>query len=108
MTLVCGPIVLDPEDEQSLTNPTVIVEVLSRSTEGYDRTEKLEHYQRLPSLEEYILVSRAERAIEVWTRGDDGSFVSRVARSGERAWLTSVGATLDVDELYQAATPPSA
>ena len=54
MTLVCGPIVLDPEDEQSLTNPTVIVEVLSRSTEGYDRTEKLEHYQRLPSLEEYI------------------------------------------------------
>ena len=51
----------DPENKNTLTNPVVLVEVLSDSTEGYDREEKFSHYRRIPSLREYLLVSQHER-----------------------------------------------
>ena len=48
-----------------MTNPTLIVEVLSKSTEEYDRGDKFEHYKRIPSLQQYVLVSCRDREIEV-------------------------------------------
>lgn len=106
VTVVCGPVEQDPEDENSVTNPTLIVEVLSRSTEEYDRGDKFEHYKRLPSLHQYVLVSHRERELEVWTRGDASGWTRTVARDGEQGILASIGAHLDVRELYDAATAP--
>ena len=57
VSVVCGPVKRDAADPNSATNPTLILEVLSRSTEEYDRTEKFEHYQELSSLRAYVLVS---------------------------------------------------
>ena len=108
VTVVCGPRELDPEDANAVTNPTLIVEVLSRSTEDYDRGDKFEHYKGLAPLRQYVLVSHRERAIEVWTRGDDGAWTSVVARDGDVARLTSIGAEVDVRELYAAAAQPTA
>ncbi|WP_437622892.1 Uma2 family endonuclease [Sorangium sp. So ce1151] len=68
-----------------MTNPTLIVEALSRSTEEYDRGDKLDHYKNLTSLRQYVLVSHRERSVEVWTRGVDGVFTSSVAREGDVA-----------------------
>lgn len=77
--------------------------MLSRSTEEYDRGDKFEHYKRVPSLKQYVLVGHREQAIEVWTRDAANGWTQRVSRPGERATLEAVGAHLDVRELYDAA-----
>ena len=58
-TIVCGEPERDRESPTHITNPTVIVEVLSPSTEDYDRGEKREHYQQLESLQEYVLLAQS-------------------------------------------------
>ena len=66
--VVCG--VPEMEDDDVLLNPVLIVEVLSPSTEAYDRGRKFEHYRRIPSLAEYLLVAQDTHRIEQFTRQD--------------------------------------
>ena len=106
VTVVCGPREQDPEDEHAVTNPTLIVEVLSRSTEQYDRGDEFEHYKRIDALRQYVLVSHHERSVEVWTRGARDEWVCETSRAGDVADLSSVGARLDVRELDDAGAPP--
>jgi Uma2 family endonuclease len=108
VTIVCGPPERAPDDENAVTNPSLVVEVLSPSTEEYDREEKFEHYKQIPSLRQYVLVSYREREVEVWTRDDAGGWSRAIARDGESARLDVVGAALDVRELYDAAAEPRA
>ncbi|HEY6460049.1 MAG TPA: Uma2 family endonuclease [Polyangiaceae bacterium] len=103
VAIVCGHEEPDAEDRHALTNPVVLVEVLSPSTEAYDRGEKLEHYQRIPSCREVVFLSHDAPRIEVVRRPDvDGSpWAMDVARSGEVARLVSVGCALVVDDVYR-------
>jgi len=98
--VVCGSIATDPGDPHAVTNPTVIVEVLSDSTEVYDRGEKFEHYRQMPTLQAYLLVSHRERRIETRWRVADGSWSERHAGSGETVPLEAMGTELTVDEIY--------
>jgi Uma2 family endonuclease len=101
LTIVCGKLETDPEDANTVTNPTLLIEVLSDSTEAYDRGEKFAHYRRLPSLREYVLVSQYERRIEVWRKNERGRWeLTQEAEGGEQAALASIGCTLAVDEVY--------
>lgn len=70
VSLICGQVELDPADPKRHTalNPTLLVEVLSPSTEDYDRGDKLAHYQQIGSLEEVLLVHHDEHKIVVWRR----------------------------------------
>lgn len=61
-----------PEDRNTLTNPRVVIEVLSDSTERYDRTGKFRHYKQLPSVLEYVLVSQTEPLVERFVRAASG------------------------------------
>jgi Uma2 family endonuclease len=106
VTVVCGPVERDPEDARAAINPTLLVEILSESTEKYDRGAKFEHYKRLASLRQYVLVSHRERSVEVWSRGVGDAWSCRTAGVGQRADLPSIGATLDVRELYDASAEP--
>jgi Uma2 family endonuclease len=106
VTVICGPGEIDVADPLAVTNPAPIVEVLSRSTEDYDSGDKFEHYKTFPSMREYVLVSYRERSVEVRSRGEDG-WRTTVVREGGVAEL-SIGARLDVGELYAAAAEPSA
>lgn len=101
VTIVCGPPQRDPEDDNAVTNPTLLVEVTSPSTESYDRGEKFRHYRRIASLRQYVIVSHRERTVDVWTRDDAGGWQQLTARDGERAALDAIGAALDVDALYE-------
>lgn len=84
---------------EAITNPTLIVEVLSDSTESYDRGEKFAHYMRLASLKEYVLVSQTERRIEVFRRPEGrGHWEREVAGAGEV--VTLQGHRISVDEIY--------
>jgi Uma2 family endonuclease len=70
-SIICGPPQFDPRDPtgQSLTNPRVIIEVLSPTTENYDRREKFDHYAQVPSIEEYVTVYQDEPRVEAFLRG---------------------------------------
>jgi Uma2 family endonuclease len=100
--VVCDPVARDPDSPSHVTNPGVVVEVLSPSTEDYDRSEKRLYYQMLPSLKEYVLVAQDRRRVEVWRR-EDGGWAYAVFDGGSRAELPSIRFVLDVDELYDAA-----
>jgi Uma2 family endonuclease len=88
-----------------VTNPRVVLEVTSDSSEDYDRGSKLQQYQTIPSLEAIVVVSHRERKIEVWSRTRT-TWSHAVYGSGQRAELEPVHAALDVDALYAAATEP--
>jgi len=104
ITVVCQKIEVDDDDAQGILNPTVIVEVLSPTTEAYDRGAKAAHYRRIPSLREYVLVSQGEPLIEVYRRNERGNWELFVeARAGQLAELTSCGPAieLEVDAIYR-------
>lgn len=87
---------------EALVNPTVIVEVLSDSTEEYDRGEKFAHYIRIHSLREYVLVSQDPPRIEVFRRPQRGHWHREQANAGETIQI--LGASIRVDEVYRRAT----
>lgn len=65
VAVVCGDVVRDGEDKNALTNPKILVEVLSPSTEAYDRGEKWAHYRRIATLDAYVLVSQIPERLDV-------------------------------------------
>ena len=95
-----GEIYAMVEGRETVLKPTVLVEVLSSSTERYDRGEKFEHYKKIPFFEEYVLVSQQEVLVEVWQR-ESYSWTHHQARAGARVALRSIECELAVDELYR-------
>jgi Uma2 family endonuclease len=99
VSVVCGPVERDPGDPNAVTNPRLLVEVLSDRTEAYDRGAKLDHYRQLTSLSAYLLVSHRSPELELRTRSADGWTV-RWARAGEVLKLEALAVVLDVEALY--------
>jgi len=79
LSVVCGPLQFAAGTDDTVLNPTVIVEVLSDSTEAYDRGKKFENYRRMPSLREYLLVSQKEPRIEQFVRQENEQWLLREA-----------------------------
>lgn len=100
--VACGGVRTEPGTTDVLANPSIIVEVLSPGTEAYDRGEKWEAYQRLPSLTDYLLVSQTAARIEHYRREADGSWRYRLLEAGATFTLAN-GATLSVDAIYEGA-----
>jgi Uma2 family endonuclease len=102
VSVVCGGVQLDDADRHAITNPRVIVEVLSRSTENYDRGPKFELYQNLDSFQEYVIVYQTEARIVHYVRQDDGAWSYRLlAGMGESLKLDSIGCTLPFSTIYR-------
>ena len=74
--VVCGPSEYDPRDpdRRTIVNPRLIVEVLSPTTEGFDRGQKFERYMQLPALQEYVLVTQDRPRVESLLRQGDGTW----------------------------------
>lgn len=109
VSVVCGKVETDEDDPHGVLDPIVIVDVLSDSTEAYDRGAKAAHYRRIPSLREYVLVSQREPLIEVQRKNERGNWeLVAEARRGQRAELESIGAVLDVDAIYANPLEPRA
>jgi Uma2 family endonuclease len=101
LSVVCGQLERASDDPDAIVNPIILVEVLSSSTEAYDRGEKAAHYRRIPSLQEYCLVSQHQPRLELFRRNPDGRWEFVEAGPGQVLELASVGASLAVDEVYR-------
>jgi Uma2 family endonuclease len=101
-SVICGPLQQhEPSPTATALNPAILVEVTSDSSEDYDRGLKLEYYRTIPTLREYVIVSHRERRITVETRGNDGTWATRVAMKGERIEISSLNTELIVDDIYR-------
>ncbi len=100
ITVVCGDLQTDPESSSTITNPTLIVEVLSDSTEEYDRGKKFEHYRQIPSLQDYILISQNKRHVEVHHRTTNG-WSAKTFSAKDTIDLPSIQSQLSVEQIYQ-------
>ncbi len=88
-----------------LTNPALIIEVLSTSTESYDRGDKFTHYKSIPSFCEYLLIAQHRPHVSQYLRQDDGSWLQREYNDlAEVLTLTSVGCELSLREIYEHVT----
>lgn len=103
VSVYCGPLEMDSEDPsgQTAMNPTVLFEVLSKTTENYDRYAKAENYRRIDSLKAHVLISQRAAHVEIYEREVDGSWRFREF-SGLEATLTitSIGVTLALPDVY--------
>ena len=108
VSVVCGePQFLD-EDQDTLLNPTVIIEVLSESTEAYDRGQKFELYRTVESLTEYLLISSRRISAELFTRQPDGRWMLTAKTSlDDTIELQSIGCQLLLADLYEKVDFPS-
>jgi len=97
---VCGdPQFLD-EHEDALTNPQAIVEVLSPSTESYDRGEKFAHYRRLTSLSDYLLIAQDKVRVEHYVRQGSGWLLTEYDHLEDVLQLESIGCRLKLADIY--------
>lgn len=100
MTVVCGKPHIQAGTKDVVDNPTIVVEVLSPTSEQYDRGLKWESYRQVASLTDYLLVSQKTAVIEHFGRESDGAWRYRATGRGARVKLTQ-GAELDVDAIYE-------
>ncbi len=101
--VVCRPMAFRPGTKDVVTNPSVVVEVLSKSTEAYDRGDKLAGYVALASIQHILLVSQREQRVEAYTRQTDGSFRFEVLGPGTTVDLGAVKTKISVDAIYAGA-----
>jgi len=102
LSVVCDHVELDPEDKQGHTaiNPTVLVEVLSPTTEVYDCGEKLEHHKQIASLQEAMLVHHDARRVVVWRRSGS-SWTSTGYADDALVELRSIDCKLGISQIYR-------
>jgi Uma2 family endonuclease len=100
VSALCGKPQFSDETRDELLNPSLLVEVLSDSTEGYDRGKKFESYATIDSLREYILVASDRVHIDHFVREQSGWHL-RQYEAGQRFKLASLPCELDIDEVYR-------
>jgi len=101
VSALCGePIYEDLGKSRLLVNPTLIVEVLSPSTENYDREEKFKAYKSIESLREYILVSQIKKFVTLYAKHNEKFWFQSEYVDGETLRLESLDCDLSVDEIY--------
>ena len=102
VVIVCGQPQFEDEQEDTLLNPTVVIEVLSPSTEAFDRGEKFAAYQRIPTLREYLLVAQDRMQVEQYVRQPGGEWQrTEYTDLAQKVHLPSVGIDVPVELIYE-------
>ena len=101
VTVVCGEPRFEDAEQDTLLNPTLIVEILSPSTESYDRGKKFQRYRLLPAFQEYLLIAQDLPFVEHYVRQADNRWVfSAFERLGDVVALDAIGGTLALADVY--------
>jgi Uma2 family endonuclease len=108
VTVACGEPEFEDAEVDTLLNPKVLVEVLSPSTADYDRGGKFTHYRRLPSLQEYVLISQDRPLVEHYVRqGQDEWLLTEVSSLQDALVLPTIDCRLPLSEIYLKVSFPS-
>ncbi len=108
ISVVCGKPLLADGRQDILLNPVVIVEVLSPSTENYDRGLKLQRYRTIATLQDYILVDQSQIRIEQYTRQENNLWILRDYQSlDEELIVGSIGVSLPLGRIYDRVECPT-
>jgi Uma2 family endonuclease len=101
VVVVCGEPKFEDDHKDTLLNPTLIVEVLSDSTEAYDRGKKFDHFRTVDSLSDYLLVAQDHPKVEYYTRQPNGKWLLSVFNNlQEVIELAEVACELPLNEIY--------
>lgn len=101
VVIVCGEPFFDDKQKDTLLNPTVLVEVLSKSTASYDRGEKFEHYRKLDSLAEYLVIAQNKYHVEHYIRQPDNRWLlSETDDRQQTIHLSSIECDLALADIY--------
>ncbi|MGZ3389262.1 MAG: Uma2 family endonuclease [Isosphaeraceae bacterium] len=106
VSVVCGEPRFQDREVDTLLNPTVIVEVLSPSTEAYDRGDKFRHYRRIDSLREFVLISQDRMMVERYTRQGKDWVLSDMTDPDQVLKLESIGCQIPLNRIYAKITFP--
>lgn len=102
VSVVCNKLEMHPGTDDVVTNPVMIVEVLSPSTAAYDRGKKFALYREIPSLKEYVLVHTTDAHIERFTRGAEATWIFRDYEGLQAAIdFDSIGCAIRLSDLYE-------
>lgn len=100
-SIICGELQLDRDVRNTALNPAVIVEVLSDSTERWDRGRKAQHYRRIPSLRELVLIAQSEPLVQCYHRAARGWLLVEAASLEQSLELPSLGIAIPLAEIYR-------
>lgn len=101
LTVTCTDIEFYKKRRDTITNPKLLIEVLSKSTASFDRTEKFLSYQTLESLEEYVLISQDKTLVEQYIKREDGNWIYKASIGLENSvTFPSIETTLPLSEIY--------
>jgi Uma2 family endonuclease len=101
VVVVCGERLFQDSEVDTLLNPTVIAEVLSESTEAYDRGAKFRNYRRIPSLREYVLIAQDRMSVERYTRQGDEWVLTEAAGPDAELRLDSIDCSVPLRLIYE-------
>lgn len=103
ISVACGKLEFEEIDGlKSLVNPIMLIEVLSSSTERFDRHKKFEFYKSIPTFKEYLLITQNQPSITQYIKQDDGTWQgSEVIGIENQIYLPSIDSTLRLSEVYQ-------
>jgi Uma2 family endonuclease len=101
VSVICGPMQFAAGTDDTVINPTLVIEVLSDSTEAYDRGEKFQHYRQMPSLMEYVLVSQRLPRMEQFLRRPNEEWAMRTTEGKDASIsIPSLEITLELNEVF--------
>ena len=101
-SVVCDKPIRSDKDNNAITNPILIVEVLSESTAAFDRGNKFAHYRQIPSLREYILISQEEATVDTYYRTDNGTWeIQTIMGLDKKVLLKSISCEISMADIYR-------
>ena len=107
VTIVCGEQKFDDNQSDTLINPTIVVEVLSKSNASYDRGPKSKHFRKIDSLQALILIEQDGPVVEVYRRQSDGKWIlSDATELTESIAIEPIGISIPLAEIYRNVTFP--
>jgi Uma2 family endonuclease len=101
LSIACREPTMEDEHDDTMLNPTVVIEVLSRSTEQYDRGEKREHFQRIESLRCFVAVAQHRMWAEIYTRADDAWTRTEIEGADAVLRLDAAGCAVALRDVYE-------
>ena len=102
IVIVCGEPMLSDDKFDNLLNPAVLIEVLSSSTEDYDRGRKFQRYRRIPTFQEYVLINSQAIEVEVWRKNEQGQWTLSEQQTtlAESFTIRTIDLTVPLQKVY--------